>query len=345
MVRAEETLSVVQSGNAGAARRSFEALCVGETMAMVTPTPGGRLDAASSFVLRAGGAESNVAMYLAQLGHAIAWLGRVGDDPLGRLVLGEVEAAGVDVSLVEVCAGEPTGVYFKDPQPHGTTVHYYRRDSAASAMGPDLLGRLPGVGAGLLHTSGVTAALSESCRRLVRHLLLDRPLGPDTIASFDVNHRPALWAPGAAADELLVLARAADVVFVGLDEAEALWGTPTAEDVRALLHQPSTLVVKDGAVETISFHGDAVERVPALRVEVVDPVGAGDAFAAGWLSGMLGGREHRDRLRLGHLVAGAALRSTGDHAALPPPETLQAALALDESAWARGSEPALRPGS
>lgn len=333
---------MVQAGRANAILRSFEAVCVGEVMVMVTPTAGGRLDATSSFVLRAGGAESNVAMYLAQLGHDVTWLSRVGDDPLGRLVVGEVEIAGVDVSLVEVCPGEPTGVYFKDPQPQGTAVYYYRRDSAASGMGPEMLGRTAVSGCRVLHTSGITAALSESCRRLVRHLLLDRPMGRDTVLSFDVNHRAALWAPGVAPDELLLLSRAADVVFVGLDEAQRLWGTATAEDVRALLPQPSTVVVKDGAVEAVAFHEAGVERVPALEVEVLEPVGAGDAFAAGWLSGMLRGREHRDRLRLGHLAAGAALRSTADYAELPSPETMLATLDLDDAAWAQGSEPALR---
>ncbi|MCW2741258.1 MAG: 2-keto-3-deoxygluconate kinase [Blastococcus sp.] len=314
----------------------MEALCIGETMVMVTPSPGGRLDAASSFLLRPGGAESNVAMYLAGLGHRAAWLSRVGDDPLGRLILSEVAAAGVDISLVEVSGTEPTGVYFKDPQPEGTRVHYYRRGSAASTMGSDLLRRVPRSDLPLLHATGITPALSEQCRLLVRHLLTDRPFGPGTTVSFDVNYRPALWQDGSAAGELLALARAADIVFVGLDEAGTLWNARTAEDVRALLPEPSVVVVKDGAVEASAFHRDGTERVSALRVEVVEPVGAGDAFAAGWLSGMLSGRGHTERLRLGHLVAGAALRSTGDHATLPARETLLAALALDDAGWRRG---------
>src|SRR3954454_19574987 len=89
-----------------------DVLCLGETMVMVTPTPGGHLDADSSFVLRAGGAESNVAMFMAELGHRAAWLSRVGSDPLGALLLSEVAATGVDTSMVEISPGEPTGVYF-----------------------------------------------------------------------------------------------------------------------------------------------------------------------------------------------------------------------------------------
>jgi 2-dehydro-3-deoxygluconokinase len=311
-----------------------EVLCVGETMVMVTPAPGGRLDARSSFLLRAGGAESNTAMFLAELGHRAAWLSRVGGDPLGALLLSEVGATGVDTSLVEVSPAEPTGVYFKDPGQRGTAVYYYRRGSAASAMSPEFLSRRGPDSAAVVHTSGITAALSDTCRDLVRHVVVDRPLR-DAIVSFDVNHRPALWAAGTAGSVLQDLARAADVVFVGLDEAETLWGASSAAEVRALLPEPQVVVVKDGAVEATAFHASGVDRVPALEVDVVEPVGAGDAFAAGWLSGMLRGLDHTARLRLGHLVAGAALSSTSDHTPLPSWEVLDERLAVDADAWSR----------
>ena len=313
---------------------SPDVLCVGETMVMVTPAPGGRLDARSSFLLRAGGAESNVAMFLAELGHRAAWLSRVGSDPLGALLLSEVAATGVDTSLVEVSSGEPTGVYFKDPGPRGTAVYYYRRGSAAAAMDPEFLSRRGPGSAAVVHISGITPALSDSCQDLVRHVLVDRPLREATV-SFDVNYRPALWEPGAAGPVLRDLAARADVVFVGLDEAATLWGVSTAAEVRALLPEPGVVVIKDGAVDASSFHAGGVSRVPALRVEVVEPVGAGDAFAAGWLSGMLQGLDHTGRLRLGHLVAGAALRSTSDHADVPPRDVLDKALAVDADAWSR----------
>jgi 2-dehydro-3-deoxygluconokinase len=271
-------------------------------------------------------------MYLADLGHRSAWMSSVGDDPLGALVLSEVAATGVDVSLVEVVPGRPTGVYFKDPAPEGTAVYYYRRGSAASAMEPDFLRRRPPPAPRLVHTSGITAALSESCRNLVRHLVTERPLATATM-SFDVNYRPGLWPIEEAGPELLHLAQAADVVFVGLDEAAALWNTTSAAGVRELLPEPTVVVVKDGSVEALAFHDGRMERVPALRVPVVEPVGAGDAFAAGWLSGMLRGLGHVARLRLGHLAAGAALSSTGDHAPLPPSDVLAAALAVDDEAW------------
>jgi 2-dehydro-3-deoxygluconokinase len=312
----------VTTGTGGAVPGGLDVLCVGETMAMVTPDPGGRLDAASTLRLRAGGAESNVARWLAALGHRAAWAGQVGDDALGVLVTSEVAAAGVDVSLVRVDPHRPTGVYFKDTSPTGTVPLYYRRGSAGSALDTGLVEALAEAQPRVLHLSGVTPALSDGCRRLVEHLVSDRPLGPATTVSFDVNYRPALWQEPAA-PRLLAVAQACDVVFVGRDEAETLWGTATAERVRALIDRPGVLVVKDGPYDAVAFSGGTVTREAPAPVEVVEPVGAGDAFAAGWLSGLLRGADQSACLRLGHRLAAAALGSTSDHAPLPDAATLE----------------------
>jgi 2-dehydro-3-deoxygluconokinase len=322
-------------------RPGVDVLCVGETMAMVTPQDGAPLAAGAPLVLAAGGAESNVAAWLAPLGHRAAWASRLGDDPLGRIVRDLTRDAGVDTSLVEL-TDRPTGLYVKAPGPDGTAVLYYRAGSAASTMDPGFAARLAAVAPRVLHLSGITPALSPGCRDLVRHLVHDRPLGPAVI-SFDVNHRPGLWSAAEARDELAALAQAADVVFVGLDEAHRLWGCGTAEEVRAVLDGPPTVVVKDGAVEAVSFTADGATRVPARRVDVVEPVGAGDAFAAGWLSGMLDDRDAWERLALGHLVAAAALGSATDHAALPT--RAQIRLELDHRrAASRGTSGPPRPG-
>jgi len=326
---------VTERTAAGPESRRFDAICVGETMAMVTPTPGGRLDAESTLVLRAGGAESNVAMFLAALGHRVAWAGRVGADPLGELVVGQIGAAGVDTSLVEVDPTRPTAVYLKDPTPDGTRVYYYRRGSAAAGMDETFAARVAEVPAAVLHLSGITPALSAGCRRLVDELVLVRPAG-GRLVSFDVNFRPALWPSAAdAAADLLRLARLADVVFVGLDEAARLWQVRTPEQLRELIGPTGTLVVKNGAVDAVTFHGGGVTVEPARPVEVVEPVGAGDAFAAGWLSGALRGLDHAARLRLGHLAAGAALGSVSDFASPPPVETICAALGIPPEVWHR----------
>jgi 2-dehydro-3-deoxygluconokinase len=301
----------------------MEVLCLGESMVVFAPEAESSLRHADGVRAGVAGAESNVAISLALLGVHAGWTGKVGDDPFGRRVLDALRDAGVDCGGAAIDPDRPTGVYFKDPHPEGTRVHYYRAGSAASTMGP---GHLAGAEAPrILHLSGITSALSGDCAALMRELVVERALAPATV-SFDVNHRPALWPAERAAPELALLGDAADITFVGLDEAAALWGCKTPEDVRAELPRVPTLVVKDGGEGVTCFEGTRRHYVPASPVEIVEPVGAGDAFAAGFLYGRIEGASPEDCMRLGHRLAAGALQTTGDLAAPPGPETIQSIL-------------------
>ena len=286
-------------------------LCLGETMVMVTPREPVPLAEADLFRLSVGGAESTVALYLSEMGHDVAWVSRVGADPLGDRILDTLARAGVDTSLVDRDADARTGVYFKDPDLDGTCVYYYRDNSAASLMGPATLDRLPLTSARLVHFSGITPGLSSSCAELASELVR-RVKASGTLLSFDVNYRRGIWSRDVAAPILLGLSREVDIVFVGLDEAQHLWGTTSAEDVRSLVGTANLLIVKDGAVGATEFDGATSTFVPALEVQVVEPVGAGDAFAAGYLSALLGAETPAARLSLGQATAARALGSTHD---------------------------------
>ncbi|MCQ6273348.1 sugar kinase [Pseudarthrobacter sp. R1] len=297
--------------------REPSVVCVGETMAVVAPASTESLTVAEQCLLGIGGAESNVAAQLAELGIAAAWAGRVGNDPFGERILRVLAGRGVDVSRAEVDANAPTGVYFKEPDTGaGARTLYYRQGSAASLMEPDAVSRWGLATVPWVHVSGINAALSPGCRSFLEGLFDVRSaLGAPT--SFDVNYRSALWPAGDAAPVLLELARRADVVLVGLDEANVLWGCATVEDVAGLLSEPAHLVVKDGGTEAVEFVRnpagvEEVHRTPARAVEVIEPVGAGDAFAAGYLAGLLRGATPTDRLSLGHSVAAWTLGTRGD---------------------------------
>ncbi|MEW2394979.1 sugar kinase [Streptomyces sp. NPDC046862] len=316
-----------------------DVVCLGETMAVLGPSDTRPLAHQRTLVLTVGGAESNVACALASLGHRAAWLGRVGDDPLGRRVLDDLTARGVDVSAAETDPDRPTGVYFKDPGPDGTGTYYYRRNSAAAAMDPGLTSRPPLRPllhrARVLHVSGITPALSDSCAALVTHIVSRRAV-PGPVISFDVNYRPALWRhrPADAAPVLRELARAADIVFVGRDEAETLWGAGSAKGVRDLLGPGRALVVKDAWNGATAYTADGEETfVPTPAGRVVERVGAGDAFAAGCLAALLEGRAAADGLRLGHLLAAATLGTREDVPPVLPRATLDHHLTLDDAAW------------
>ncbi|WP_234439146.1 sugar kinase [Streptomyces sp. NRRL B-3229] len=342
---------------------------------MVTLLPGrpGRLADVPSFDRGIGGAESNVACGLAAAGFAVRWVSRVGADGFGDHLVETIGGYGVDVSAVGRDPSRPTGVYFRTAGERGSDGHevaYYRAGSAASAMSVADVD-LSVVRAGrVLHLSGITAALSSECLELVRELLTPAPGRP--LVSFDVNHRAGLWRDAGADGPrvLLELARGADIVFVGEDEAEEAWGvTGGPSAIRAELPEPGVLVVKQGGEGATAFVSAAAERglvaprggaahrrgpappgrfqpptvgtppsgtfAPALAVDVVASTGAGDAFAAGFLAATLRYLPLRDRLRHGHLWAAAVLTAPGDLA--PPPARAHAdrLVALGDDGWGR----------
>ncbi|MEU6809279.1 sugar kinase [Streptomyces sp. NPDC046831] len=319
---------------------------LGESMVTFLPSRPGRLADVPSFDRAIGGAESNVACALAAAGHSARWVSRAGADGFGDHLVEAIGAWGVDVTYVRRDPARPTGVYFRTAADRATDAHevaYYRAGSAASAMGADTVDLGAVRAARVLHLSGITAALSPRCLRLTHELTARRPGRP--LVSFDVNHRPGLWRDADGPRVLLELARGADIVFVGADEARRAWGLHDARAVREALPEPETVVVKQGSTGATAFHGDTGGRpggavgsgcfVPAPRVDVVAAVGAGDAFAAGFLSATLRGLPLHDRLRHGHLTASAALTVPGDLARPPARHHADRLAALDDEAWGR----------
>ncbi|WP_018541816.1 sugar kinase [Streptomyces sp. MspMP-M5] len=365
---------------ADGAAPDVDVVCLGESMVTFLPTAPGPLSDVPAFERAIGGAESNVACALARAGHPTRWISRVGADGFGDHLVREIAGHGVDTRAVRRDPARPTGIYFRTAGDRATDAHevvYYRTGSAASAMGPATMDLAALRSGRVLHLSGITAALSADCLDLLRALMshpspdhhpptaalragsphpspgtprphpspggvvLDAPRRP--LLSFDVNYRPRLWSGPRGPRVLLDLARAADVVFVGADEAQAAWGLPDPRAVRAALPEPETLVVKLGRAGALVFrhapgapgHDDAPAGtlVPAPTVDVVAAVGAGDAFAAGFLSATLRGLPLRTRVRHGHLWAAAALTVPGDLAPPPARPLADRLAALDDDAW------------
>ncbi|WP_442815092.1 sugar kinase [Streptomyces sp. NBC_01775] len=343
-------------------------------MVTFLPSRPGPLADVPSFDRSIGGAESNVACALARAGYRARWVSRVGTDGFGDHLVRTIAGHGVDTAAVERDPVRPTGIYFRTdaerPTEDGRSVEdgrpteggrsvgdgrpvdaesagpplsevlYYRAGSAASAMSPTNVA-LDVLGSGqVLHLTGITAALSADCLALMRALTGARGGGnPGPLVSFDVNYRVGLWREGHGPGPgvLLELARHSDLVFVGEDEAAAAWGIGGGpEAVRAALPEPAVLVVKQGSAGATAFVGDApAVFAPALRVDVVSPVGAGDAFAAGFLAGTLRQLPVVERLRHGHVMAAAALTAAGDLAPPPGQERADRLVALDAQAWGR----------
>jgi 2-dehydro-3-deoxygluconokinase len=298
---------------------------VGESMVLLDAPASGRLGAALPVGI--GGAESNVAIGLARLGVDCAWVSRVGDDALGTFLAREIRAEGVRVVATRDPAA-PTGLMVKEHRGgRPSRVRYYRAGSAASRLSPADVDAVADeiATADVLHLTGITAALGASPLAAVeRAVAVARAAG--TVVSFDVNHRATLWSDDAAGPVLGRLAASADLVFAGPEEAALVLGRaaapPSFEEGEVLARElatrgPATVVVKLGALGALGLSGDEAHRAPALPVAVVDPVGAGDAFVAGYLSDVVAGGTVPDALRTANACGGAVCGVAGDWEGLP----------------------------
>ena len=311
------------------------AICVGEAMVMLAGETGVPLADVETFRRSVGGAECNAAGGLAALGIATGWISRLGDDGFGEHVLRDLRTRGVEVGGVELDATRPTALYVKETQDGRSRMHYYRSGSAASAMDPEFLDR-PAVrdrlaSAELVHTTGITAALSSTAAEMLDRLAQEPR---SFILSVDLNWRPALWRDKDP-EPLWRVLRAADVVLIGADEAQVFAGTSDPAQLHERLGRWCTLVVKNDAHTALVLEPDGRRtEVPALTVAVVEPVGAGDAFAAGFLAGTLQGLPMKQRLRLGHLNAAAVLVAPEDHAAPLELAVRERLLTCSDEEWA-----------
>jgi 2-dehydro-3-deoxygluconokinase len=280
----------------------------------------GPLREASTFRKHVGGAESNVAIGMCRLQHSAGWISRVGDDELGRAIVFRVRGEGVDTSRVIVDPQAPTGVMVRERRELGPiAVAYYRKGSAASRLSPTDLDEDYVTHAKTLHLTGITPALSESCRQTTFAAAeMARAAGVRVV--LDPNIRYKLWSAQEARATLRDLAAKADVVLPGADEAELLTGASdpltAARDLLKL--GPGLVVVKLGAEGAIAVTADRVVRVAGVALSrVVDPVGAGDAFAAGFHTAWLRNLPLEDTLALANRCGAVATTVAGDIEALP----------------------------
>ncbi|MHB1973515.1 MAG: sugar kinase [Acidimicrobiales bacterium] len=323
---------------------------LGETMVLLSAPRVGRLRDMTSLDLGVAGAESNVAIGAVRLGYTASWIGRVGSDELGALVLATLRRERVDVSASVVDSGAPTALMVKERRIADLVrVSYYRSGLAGSRLcAGDVDERLV-AGARVLHITGITPALGASALGAVqRAVAIAR--GAGALVSFDVNYRSALWTPAVAAPVLREMARHADVVFAGEDELALLDGRGATGEERASSSgkdgadgesKPDrasvgdleaarrvsggterTVVVKRGAAGATSVGPAGTFDEPAVPVVAVDPVGAGDAFVAGYLAALLDGADEQRRLALGCRAGAFAVSVLGDFEGLPSRDDL-----------------------
>ena len=304
-----------------------DVLTFGETMlALRCPGP---LEQGGGATTAVAGAESNVAVGLARLGHRAAWAGRVGADEPGRLILRTLRGEGVDVTHAVADDSAPTGAMLRERRVADLArVHYWRAGSAASRTTPRDLEPALSDGTRVLHLTGITCALGDGPRDAVRAAAEHAHARGRTVA-LDVNHRARLWSRATAAGVLRPLLPYVDVLIASDDELPVVAGDPgetggagdegEAARIASLLSSGvGEVVVKRGAGGAEVHGPDGLfETAAALDVPVVDTVGAGDAFCAGYLSGLLDGLGPAERLHRGTVLGGFAVATAGDWEGLP----------------------------
>lgn len=317
-----------------------DVISIGEVMVQMNPVSGGPLRHARLYERHVAGSEANTLAGLQRLGVSTGFISRVGKDELGLAVLAELRAEGIDVSRVSVDPEAPTGVYFVQrgyPVQGKTLVFYYRANSAASRTGPEDVPEEALDGARMVHLSGITPVLSESCRQACLRLVeLARKRNVPVV--FDTNIRVTLWRERARALEgLKPFLAEASYVFTGDGDLSFLFDGDSLESrvaqLRALAPAAQMVIVKRGAEGATVFmpDGSTVEH-GGFRVKVVDELGAGDAFDAAFLASLLQGRPVHEALRLANAAGALTVTALGDLEPLPTWDDLRMFLARHEGA-------------
>lgn len=269
----------------------MEVITFGETMVLFNPETTGPLRYVHQFNKSIAGAESNVAIALARLGHQVGWFSKLGDDEFGRYIQSVIRGEGVDVSKVvnDTNCGS-TGLLFKERFAHANpNIYYYRKHSAASTLCIEDLDNDYITSAKILHITGITPALSSTTREAVyKAIAMAKENG--IMISFDPNIRLKLWSLEEAKRVLLDIAGQADIIFPGIDEGRLLLGKEDPVEIsRTFLDMGCKIVAtklgKKGCYIATEEKQGFVEGYVIEKPE--DTVGAGDGFAAGFLSGLL----------------------------------------------------------
>jgi 2-dehydro-3-deoxygluconokinase len=300
---------------------TVDVITYGETMGVFESDRIGPLRMGGPMRLSVAGAESTVAVGVARLGGSAHWVGVVGDDEIGRLILRVLHAEQVQTDGVIVDLNAPTGLLLKERRSSRVSrVRYYRRGNAGALLAPEHVLPEHVANARILHLSGITPALSDSARAAAFRALEVATEAKRT-KCIDLNYRSALWTADEARPVLLDMVKHADIVLATREEVALLSGVPMADGSEAARSLgrlgPRLAVVKQGAEGAVAWDDGCERVVPPRPTQVLDPMGAGDSFAAGLLADLARGRAPEEALETAAGVAAVSVACQGDWEGLP----------------------------
>ncbi|MFC0560378.1 sugar kinase [Halalkalibacter alkalisediminis] len=299
----------------------MDVITIGDAMVSLNPQTKGPLRFVGSFDRKVGGAELNVVIGCSRLGLETKWISRLGKDEFGRYIYNFVRGEGIDVTDVEFVEGYPTSVHFKEILEDGSgSTYYYRLNSPTTTITENSLSVSQFEGAKLLHITGVFPALDKDKNIEVIKKAISLAKEQGMLISCDPNIRLKLWSKEDARMALREFLPFVDILLTGLDEAELLFGTDQpAEMIQASKDLGiSYVAIKQGDKGSIGYHnGEFIESPPVKPKKVVDTVGAGDGFDAGFIYGVLQHWPLEKILRFASTIGSMVVSVSGDNEGLP----------------------------
>jgi 2-dehydro-3-deoxygluconokinase len=296
--------------------KRFDVTTVGEALLRLSVPAGTRLETAATLDVHPAGTEANVVSLLSRLGRRCSWTSALPRHALGRVATREMRLAGVDLSQVVWTDSGRVGTYYVEfgSLPRPTEVIYDRVGSSAAHLAPADMTWDQLLNTRLLHLTGITPALSPSCREVVAEAVR-RAIEAGVPISFDVNYRQKLWSTQEAGDTLLELVQGVSLLLCSADDARLLFGC--GGEPRVAIEQlmkvtrAQRVVLTLGDRGVLAGDGSRWYRQGAPAVTILDRIGAGDALAAGVIHGWLQD-DFRAGLQYGTLLAALALGQHGD---------------------------------
>jgi 2-dehydro-3-deoxygluconokinase / 2-dehydro-3-deoxygalactonokinase len=316
----------------------IDVTALGEPLVQFNPLEEGPLKHAPIYEKHAAGSEANVIIGVSRLGFKTAFQTKLGHDEFSKFILATLKGEGVDVSGIKQIEGKNCGVFFVQrgyPIPGRSDVIYYRSDSAARYFSPEDLDSKLISNSRVLHISGITPSLSDSCREATMEAIrIARQY--NVKISFDTNYRKKLWTEAEARPTLIAAARDSDILLTDPDDARILLGKKINEDPLIALDElealgPSTIVYKLGASRGLAglSNGEKATSLP-VKVPLVDSIGAGDAVVAGYLAGYLAGDSLQRSLDIASCCSALTVMRRGDFENLPDRSDLEKWLAAKD---------------
>lgn len=298
----------------------MDVITIGDAMIAMCPIEKGPIIFSDTFKRKVGGAELNVAMGCARLGIKSGWISRLGNDDFGKYILKTARGEGIDTSEVKLVDEYPTSVYFREVLSDGSSrSFYYREKSPTSTMRCEDLNEDYFKQAKVLHITGVFPSIAKNNQDIILEAVNLAKRNNLTV-SFDPNIRLKMWTKEEAKAYIEKILPNVDILLVGDEEIEILLGETSIEDAIKIFHNYGIgkVIVKKGSKGSIGSDGDNIYYIDAIKPKaLVDTVGAGDGFAAGFLTALCKGQDFKNCVEFGNAVGSLVVGVEGDNEGLP----------------------------